>query len=122
METRRGRLNAKSKLSRVDPTVLPIVVCRLPPWESSPLGLQFQLHPNRFVFLFFTPISHKNAPQRSIFIPSALAGSSSLGGGLVPEKRKAGDDEDEVKIKAIKDLAMLCQDQAVGRAWWSMMY
>ncbi|RSH87013.1 hypothetical protein EHS25_003501 [Saitozyma podzolica] len=55
----------------------------------------------------------KNAPQRSIFIPSALAGSSSLGGGLVPEKRKAGDDEDEVKIKAIKDLAMLCQDQAM---------
>lgn len=57
----------------------------------------------------------KNAPQRSIFIPSALAGSSSLGGGLVPEKRKAGNDEDEIKIKAIKDLAMLCQDQAVGR-------
>jgi hypothetical protein len=57
----------------------------------------------------------KNAPQRYIFIPSALSGSSSLGGGLVPEKRKAGDDEDEIKIKAIKDLAMLCQDQAVGR-------
>jgi hypothetical protein len=54
----------------------------------------------------------KSALQRNIFIPSSLAGAS-VGGGLLPEKRKAGNEEDEVKIKAIKDLAVLCQDQAV---------
>ena len=53
----------------------------------------------------------KNDPQRHIFIPSSLAGSG--GGGLLPEKRKQGSEEDQVKIKALKDLCALCQDQAV---------
>ncbi|ORY28047.1 cytoplasm protein [Naematelia encephala] len=54
----------------------------------------------------------KNAPQRHIFIPSSLAGSATNGGGLLPEKRKAGQEEDEQKIKVITDLAALCRDQA----------
>lgn len=59
----------------------------------------------------------KNQPQRHIFIPSLLAGSSGglgSGSGLVPEKRKSGSEEDEIKIKALKDLCALCSDQAVG--------
>jgi len=54
----------------------------------------------------------KNQPQRHIFIPSTMAGQS--GGGLVPEKRKQGSEDDAVKVKAIKDLCALCQDQAVS--------
>jgi hypothetical protein len=54
----------------------------------------------------------KNDPQRHIFIPSSLAGAG--GGGLLPEKRKQGSEEDQVKIKALKDLCALCQDQAVS--------
>ena len=53
----------------------------------------------------------KNDPQRHIFIPSLLAGSA--GGGL-PEKRKSDNDQDSIKIQALKDLSALCSDQAVG--------
>ena len=53
----------------------------------------------------------KNQPQRHIFIPSTMAGLSS--GGLVPEKRKQGSEDDVAKVKAIKDMCALCQDQAV---------
>ena len=55
----------------------------------------------------------KNDPQRHIFIPSSLAGQAS-GGGLIPEKRKQGSEEDEAKIKVLKNLADLCRDQAVS--------
>lgn len=55
----------------------------------------------------------KGDPQRHIFIPSSLAGVGS--GGLLPEKRKQGSEEDAIKVKAIKDLCSLCQDQAVSR-------
>jgi len=54
----------------------------------------------------------KNDPQRHIFIPSSLAGAG--GGGLLPEKRKQGSEEDQAKIKALKDLCALCRDQAVS--------
>lgn len=54
----------------------------------------------------------KADPQRHIFIPSSLAGIAS--GGLIPEKRKQGSEEDAIKVKAIKDLCSLCQDQAVS--------
>ncbi|WVQ86231.1 hypothetical protein IAT38_008399 [Cryptococcus sp. DSM 104549] len=53
----------------------------------------------------------KTAPHRSIFVPSSFAGNAT-GGGLVPAKRREGQDEDEVKVKALKDLANLCRDQA----------
>ena len=56
----------------------------------------------------------KNDPQRDIFIPSSLAGSSTGGAGLLPEKRKQGSEQDDVKVKALKDLANLCRDQAVS--------
>ncbi|WVO16916.1 hypothetical protein L204_104602 [Cryptococcus depauperatus] len=55
----------------------------------------------------------KNAAQRNIFIPSSFAGISSGGGeGLIPNKRKDGSDEDDIKVKALKDLTYLCRDQA----------
>ncbi|WWC72725.1 uncharacterized protein I206_106689 [Kwoniella pini CBS 10737] len=54
----------------------------------------------------------KNSPERHIFIPSSFAGISSNGGGLLPNKRKEGQESDELKVKAIKDLATLCKDQA----------
>lgn len=56
----------------------------------------------------------KNSTNRTIFIPSTFAGNTTGGGGLVPNKRKDGSDEDEMKVKALKDLAYLCMDQAVG--------
>ncbi|KAL7422943.1 Protein hgh1 [Cryptotrichosporon argae] len=52
----------------------------------------------------------KNAAQRHIFIPSSVA---SGGGGIVPVKRKEGAEADDVKVKAIKDMALLCRDQAI---------
>lgn len=59
----------------------------------------------------------KGDPQRDIFIPSSFApapgdSGSADGGGLLPNKRKEGSEQDEVKIKAIQDLANLCRDQA----------
>ena len=60
----------------------------------------------------------KNDPQRQIFIPTSFAGTS--GGGLVPEKRKQGAEEDENKVKALKDLCALCADQAVRRHYISL--
>lgn len=57
----------------------------------------------------------KNSTNRTIFIPSTFAGNTTTGGGgLVPNKRKDGSDEDEMKVKALKDLTYLCMDQAVG--------
>lgn len=57
----------------------------------------------------------KNSTNRTIFIPSTFAGNITTGGGgLVPNKRKDGSDEDEMKAKALKDLTYLCMDQAVG--------
>lgn len=56
----------------------------------------------------------KNSTNRNIFIPSSFAGNIASGSGLVPNKRKDGSDEDEIKIKALKDLTYLCMDQAVG--------
>ncbi|WVQ72728.1 hypothetical protein IAR50_002288 [Cryptococcus sp. DSM 104548] len=53
----------------------------------------------------------KTAPERHIFIPSSFAGSGATGGGLVPNKRKEGTEEDEIKLKALKDLTLLCMDQ-----------
>ncbi|OXG43804.1 cytoplasmic protein [Cryptococcus neoformans] len=54
----------------------------------------------------------KNSTNRNIFIPSSFAGNITSGSGLVPNKRKDGSDEDEIKIKALKDLTYLCMDQA----------
>ncbi|WWC98308.1 hypothetical protein V866_005199 [Kwoniella sp. B9012] len=57
----------------------------------------------------------KASAERHIFIPSSFAGtgaSASNGGGLLPNKRKEGQESDEAKIKALKDLANLCKDQA----------
>ncbi len=59
-------------------------------------------------------LTPKNAPDRGIFIPSSFAGISNGGGGLLPEKRKTVSEEDERKIKALKDLTVLCRDQAVS--------
>lgn len=58
----------------------------------------------------------KNQPLRNIFIPSALAGGAGQGSGLVPQKRTQASDEDEAKIKALKNMATLCRDQAVSLA------
>ncbi|ORX40811.1 cytoplasm protein [Kockovaella imperatae] len=55
----------------------------------------------------------KNDPERHIFIPSSFAGTSASGGGLLPEKRKQGSEQDDSKIKALKDLGNLCTDQAM---------
>lgn len=60
----------------------------------------------------------KNDPQRDIFIPSAFAAApgdtaqKADGGGLQPNKRKEGAEQDDAKVKAIQDLANLCRDQA----------
>ena len=56
----------------------------------------------------------KNAAQRGIFIPSSFSGVQANGGGLLPEKRKQGQEDDEGKIKALRDLTALCRDQAVS--------
>lgn len=57
----------------------------------------------------------KNSAHRDIFIPSSFAAlpGDKTDGGLLPEKRKEGAELDDIKIKAIKDLANLCRDQAV---------
>lgn len=55
----------------------------------------------------------KSAPQRNIFIPSSFAGPSN-GGGLQAGKRREGQNTDDLKVKALKDLANLCRDQAVS--------
>ena len=60
----------------------------------------------------------KNDAERHIFVPSVLAGKT-VGGGLIPEKTKQSNDEDEIRVKAIKDIAALCRDQAVSHGIWS---
>lgn len=54
----------------------------------------------------------KNDPKRGVFIPSSFA---PLPGEEAKEssglKRKEGAESDEVKIKALRDLATLCRDQ-----------
>ncbi|OCF45537.1 cytoplasmic protein [Kwoniella heveanensis CBS 569] len=57
----------------------------------------------------------KSSPNRHIFVPSSFAGTNGSGGGgggLLPGKRKEGAEEDERKIKALRDLTFLCRDQA----------
>lgn len=58
----------------------------------------------------------KNDPERHIFIPSSFAAlpgeAKADGGGLQPQKRKTEHEADEVKVKALHDLADLCRDQA----------
>ncbi|WWD20849.1 hypothetical protein CI109_105326 [Kwoniella shandongensis] len=62
----------------------------------------------------------KSSPNRKIFVPSSFAPTTSgqtangagTNGGLLPEKRKVGQEEDELKVKALKDLMVLCRDQA----------
>jgi hypothetical protein len=56
----------------------------------------------------------KNQPERHIFIPSPFAGTGTTGGGLLPEKRKQDSEQDELKLKALRDLMELCSDQAVS--------
>lgn len=56
----------------------------------------------------------KNALQRTIFIPSSLSGTSLDVGGLLPANQKSSNPEDDEKIKALKDLTLLCRDQAVS--------
>lgn len=51
----------------------------------------------------------KNDPQRHIFIPSSFAPLPGDNSGV---KRKEGSDADDVKVKALNDLATLCRDQA----------
>jgi hypothetical protein len=51
----------------------------------------------------------KNDPKRSVFIPSSFAPLPGEPEGL---KRKEGAEADDVKVKAIHDLANLCRDQA----------
>ncbi|WRT70850.1 uncharacterized protein IL334_007849 [Kwoniella shivajii] len=53
----------------------------------------------------------KASPERHIFIPSSFAGQAS-GGGLLPNKRKEGQEVDDIKLKALRDLTDLCKDQA----------
>lgn len=55
----------------------------------------------------------KNQPERHIFIPSPFAGTGTTGGGLLPEKRKQDSEQDELKLKALRDLMELCSDQAM---------
>ncbi|KAK8850674.1 hypothetical protein IAR55_004594 [Kwoniella newhampshirensis] len=62
----------------------------------------------------------KSSPNRHIFVPSSFAptgpstanGAAGHGGGLLPEKRKVGQEDDEIKVKALMDLMELCRDQA----------
>ncbi|WWC92461.1 uncharacterized protein L201_007419 [Kwoniella dendrophila CBS 6074] len=62
----------------------------------------------------------KNSSERHIFIPSSFASTGlggstenqANGGALLPNKRKEGQESDEVKVKALKDLSNLCKDQA----------
>ncbi len=58
----------------------------------------------------------KNAQHRSVFIPSASSSAGSGGSGLVKggAERKLSS-EDEVKVAMLKDLKVLCRDQAVSR-------
>ena len=58
----------------------------------------------------YTP---KTSPQRGIFIPSSLAGTSSDGGALRPDKQQSSK-QDEIKVKVLRDLTVLCRDQAVS--------
>jgi hypothetical protein len=53
----------------------------------------------------------KNDPERHMFIPSVTGGIG--GGGLLPQKRNAASEDDERKIKALRDLCGLCRDQPV---------
>jgi len=53
----------------------------------------------------------KNDPERHMFIPSVTGGLG--GGGLLPQKRNAASEDDERKIKALRDLCGLCRDQPV---------
>jgi hypothetical protein len=53
----------------------------------------------------------KNDPERHMFIPSVTGGIG--GGGLLPQKRGAASEDDERKIKALRDLCGLCRDQPV---------
>ncbi|CAD6589786.1 MAG: hypothetical protein TREMPRED_005515, partial [Tremellales sp. Tagirdzhanova-0007] len=57
----------------------------------------------------YTP---KTSPQRGIFIPSSLAGTSSDGGALRPDKQQSSK-QDEIKVKVLRDLTVLCRDQAL---------
>lgn len=54
----------------------------------------------------------KNDPQRHIFIPSSFAPLPNESAGNGGVKRKEGSESDEVKVKALRDLATLCQDTA----------
>jgi len=54
----------------------------------------------------------KNDPERHMFIPSVTGGIG--GGGLLPQKRNAASEDDERKIKALRDLCGLCRDQPVS--------
>lgn len=56
----------------------------------------------------------KNDPERHMFIPSVTGGLG--GGGLLPQKRSAASEDDERKIKALRDLCGLCRDQPVRRS------
>jgi hypothetical protein len=53
----------------------------------------------------------KNDPERHMFIPSVTGGLG--GGGLLPQKRGMASDDDERKIKSLRDLCGLCRDQPV---------
>ena len=55
----------------------------------------------------------KTSPQRGIFIPSTLAGRSSDGAALRTDKQQTNG-QDEIKVKALRDLTVLCRDQAVS--------
>jgi hypothetical protein len=86
--------------------------------SSSPAARQIALQN----LIGHTP---KSAGNRHIFIPSSFAplpgttaagltgAAAADGGGLQAGKRKEGQELDEVKVKALHDLAMLCRDQAV---------
>jgi len=54
----------------------------------------------------------KNDPERHIFIPSVTGGLGG-GGGLLPQKRGNATEDDEIKIKGLRDLCGLCRDQPV---------
>lgn len=54
----------------------------------------------------------KNDPERHIFIPSVTGGLGG-GGGLLPQKRGNATEDDERKIKGLRDLCGLCRDQPV---------
>jgi hypothetical protein len=53
----------------------------------------------------------KNDSERHIFIPSVSGGLG--GGGLLPQKRGNATEDDERKLKGLRDLCALCRDQPV---------